>query len=164
MTRIENKVIPMNVWIDADACPKPIKEILFRAAVRTRTVITLVSNQFLNIPISPFIKKMQVPSGFDVADQKIVESMVEGDLVITADIILADLVVDKGGTALNPRGKLYTKKNMKQHLSLRHFNTELRSAGVMTGGPASLNKKDIQAFADSLDAFLARHSSMPGKI
>lgn len=147
----------MRVWIDADACPKPIKEILFRAALRTKTVIILVANQFLSIPVSPFIQKMQVPSGFDVADQKIVDSMEKGDLVITADIILADLVVDKGGTALNPRGKLYTKKNMKQHLSLRNFNTELRGAGVMTGGPAGLSKKDIQAFADSLDTFLAKN-------
>lgn len=111
----------------------------------------------MSIPVSPFIQKVQVPSGFDVADQKIVDSMEKGDLVITADIILADLVVDKDGTALNPRGKLYTKKNMKQHLSLRNFNAELRDAGVMTGGPAGLSKKDIQAFADSLDTFLAKN-------
>ncbi|HQY22337.1 MAG TPA: DUF188 domain-containing protein, partial [Gammaproteobacteria bacterium] len=98
----------MRVWVDADACPNAIKEILFRAAMRTKTVVTLVSNNFLSTPVSPFIQKMQVPMGFDVADKKIVDSLEKNDLVITADIILADLVVDKGGTALNPRGKLYT--------------------------------------------------------
>ncbi len=147
----------VRVWVDADACPNAIKEILFRAAMRTKTVVTLVSNNFLSTPVSPFIQKMQVPMGFDVADKKIVDSLEKNDLVITADIILADLVVDKGGTALNPRGKLYTPKNMKQHLSLRNFNTELRNAGVMTGGSAGLSKKEIRLFADSLDAFLAHH-------
>jgi uncharacterized protein YaiI (UPF0178 family) len=146
----------MRVWVDADACPNAIKEMLFRAALRTKTTITFVSNQFLNIPISPFVQRIQVSAGFDMADKKIIEEMEKGDLVVTADILLADLAVDKGGTALNPRGKLYTPKNMKQHLSLRNFNTELRSAGVMTGGPAGLNKKEIGAFADSLDSFLAR--------
>jgi uncharacterized protein YaiI (UPF0178 family) len=147
----------VRVWVDADACPNAIKEILFRAAVRTKIFVILVSNNFLSIPSSPFIQKMQVSAGFDMADKKIVESMDKGDLVITADIILADLVVNQGGTALNPRGKLYTPKNMKQHLSLRNFNTELRSAGVITGGSASLSKKEIRMFADCLDTFLARH-------
>lgn len=149
----------MRIWIDADACPKPIKEILFRAALRTKIVTVLVSNQFLDIPLSPFIQKLKVSSGFDVADKKIVDSMEKNDLVITADIILADLVVDKGGAALNPRGKLYTRDNIKEHLSLRNFNTDLRSAGVMTGGPAGLSKKEIQAFADSLDSYLTRFRS-----
>jgi uncharacterized protein YaiI (UPF0178 family) len=147
----------MRIWIDADACPKIVKDILFRAALRSKTEIILVSNQFLNIPTSPFIQKILVPSGFDVADKKIIDSMEKGDLVITADIILADIVVQKGGTGLNPRGQLYTSENIKQHLSLRNFHTDLRSAGVMTGGPAGLNTKDVQAFADSLDAYLTRH-------
>lgn len=153
------EVNSVRIWVDADACPNVIKEILFRAALRTKTVMTLVSNQFLNIPPTPFIKKIQVSAGFDVADNKIVELMGSGDLIITADILLADAVVNKGGTALNPRGKLYTPRNMKQHLSLRNFNTDLRNAGVMTGGPAGLSKKEIRAFADSLDSFLARYSA-----
>ena len=144
----------MRVWIDADACPKAIKEILYRAAVRTKITFTLVANQPLITPLSPFIQKIQVQAGFDMADKKILQSMESGDLVVTADILLADAVVDNKGTALDPRGKLYTTQNMKQHLSTRNFNTELRSAGVLTGGPATLNKKDIQAFANNLDKFL----------
>ncbi len=142
------------MWIDADACPKAIKEILYRAAVRTKITFTLVANQPLITPLSPFIQKIQVQAGFDMADKKILQSMESGDLVVTADILLADAVVDNKGTALDPRGKLYTTQNMKQHLSTRNFNTELRSAGVLTGGPATLNKKDIQAFANNLDKFL----------
>lgn len=145
----------MHIWVDADACPKIIKEIVFRAAIRTQTVTILVANQPLQVPMSPFIQKIQVPSGFDVADTKIVESMEIGDLVITADIPLADSVVEKGGTALNPRGELYSKRNIKQKLSLRNFHAELRSSGLMIGGPAGLGKKDIQAFANALDKFLA---------
>ena len=151
------KVIQVRIWVDADACPNAIKEILCRAAQRTKILLTFVSNNFLSTPLSPFIQKIQVPAGFDVADKKIVDSIEKGDLVITADILLADLVVDKGSTALNPRGKLYTPKNMKQHLSLRNFNTELRNAGLMTGGSAALSKKEIRLFADNLDTFLARH-------
>jgi uncharacterized protein YaiI (UPF0178 family) len=144
----------MQVWIDADACPKMIKEITYRAAVRTQITFTLVANQPLTTPLSPYIKKIQVSAGFDMADKKILECMEKGDLIVTADILLADAVVDQGGVALDPRGRLYTTHNMKQHLSTRNFNTELRSAGMITGGPATLSKKEIQVFANSLDKYL----------
>ena len=144
----------MRIWIDADACPKVIKEVLFRAANRTKTMLTLVANQPLQIPMSPFINKIQVRGGFDVADNYIVEHMQPKDLVITADIPLADAVIEKGGTALNPRGESYTKENIKQKLSLRNFNEELRSSGILSGGPSAFSKKDIQAFANYLDKFL----------
>ncbi len=144
----------MQIWIDADACPNPVKEIVFRAAIRTQITTICVSNKPLNTPLSPFIQKILVSAGFDMADKEIIQQLKKGDLVITADILLADTVVDKGGTALDPRGKLYTTKNMKQHLSSRNFNTELRNAGILTGGPASLNKKDLQAFANHLDKYL----------
>jgi len=146
----------MRVWIDADACPKWVKEILYKAAMRTQIIFTLVANRSLAIPLSPYIKKIQVPQGFDVADQKILESMASGDLVVTADILLADEVVNKGGVALDPRGKLYTTENMKQHLSTRNLNTELRNAGMLLGGPATLDKKAVQQFANNLDKYLTR--------
>lgn len=145
----------MRIWVDADACPKLIKEILFRAAIRTRTELILVSNHSLPSPPSPFIKKLQVTMGFDVADSRIVEKMESGDLVITADLPLAGAVIDKGGTALNPRGELYSRSNIKERLSIRNFNADLRSAGLITGGPSPLSKKQIQAFANWLDQFLA---------
>lgn len=145
----------MSIWVDADACPKLIKEILFRAANRTKTVIVLVSNQPLNTPTSPFIQTIRVPSGFDVADDKIVEIMKEGDLVITADIPLANAVVEKGGIALNPRGDTYNKDNIKQQLSIRNFHAGLRGAGMMSGGPAKLSTREIETFANSLDKFLS---------
>ncbi len=145
----------MRIWVDADACPKLIKEILFRAAIRTKTELILVSNQALQAPPSPFIKKMQVSLGFDVADNHIVEKMASGDLVITADLPLAGAVIDKGGTALNPRGELYSKNNIKERLSIRNFNADLRGAGLITGGPPPLNKKQIQTFANWLDQFLS---------
>lgn len=145
----------MRIWVDADACPKIIKEILYRAAIRTKTTMILVANQPLYTPISPFIQKIQVSPGFDVADNKIVEDMEPGDLVITADIPLADAVVTKEGTALDPRGTLYTKRNIKQKLSLRNFNAELRSSGAMMGGPPTLSKKETQTFANAIDKFLA---------
>jgi uncharacterized protein len=145
----------MRIWVDADACPKVIKEILFRAAVRTKTELTLVSNHPLQAPPSPYIKKMLVPAGFDMADNQIVEKMASGDLVITADIPLASAAIDKGGTALNPRGELYSEKNIKERLSIRNFNADLRGAGMITGGPPPLGKKEVQAFANWLDQFLA---------
>lgn len=145
----------MQIWIDADACPKIIKEIVYRAAIRTQTCLTLVANQHLQIPSSPFIKKIMVQAGFDVADNYIVQHMGGGDLVITADIPLADLVIDKGGTALNPRGELYSKANIKQRLAVRHLHAELRDNGLIRGGPPTLGKKDVQAFANSLDQFLS---------
>jgi uncharacterized protein YaiI (UPF0178 family) len=148
--------ITMRIWVDADACPKIIKEILFRAAKRTQTHMTLVSNHPLATPPSPFIAKLQVPSGFDVADDKIVELIQPGDLVITADIPLADAVVTKGGKALNPRGLLYTESNIKERLAIRNLSDSLRSSGTRTGGPPTLNKTDVQAFANRLDQLLAQ--------
>jgi uncharacterized protein len=141
----------MKIWVDADACPKVIKEILFRAAKRMQVMVVLVSNHPLPAPPSPFITKLQVTSGFDVADNKIVQSIEAGDLVITADIPLADAVVSKGGMALNPRGELYSEANIKQRLSIRNFSEGLRSSGVATGGPAKISKKEIQDFANALD-------------
>lgn len=145
----------MVVWIDADACPKAIKEIVYRAADRTKIITTFVANRSLTVPLSPFIKKILVGSTFDAADKKILESMEKGDLVVTADILLADAVVDLGAVALDPKGRLYTVKNMKQHLSTRNLNTELRGAGLIMGGSAGLSKKEIQQFANHLDAYLA---------
>ncbi len=146
----------MRIWVDADACPNIVKEIIFRAAKRTCIVAILVANRPLQIPPSPYIKSRIVAQGFDVADDRIIAEVEAGDLVITADIPLADAVIEKGGTALNPRGELYTYNNIKQRLAIRHIADSLRSSGVMTGGPARLAKKDIQAFANSLDQFLAR--------
>jgi uncharacterized protein YaiI (UPF0178 family) len=145
----------MNIWIDADACPKVIKEILFRAAQRTETMLILVSNHAIAVPSSPFITRIQVTSGFDVADNKIIERLQPGDLVITGDIPLADAVVSKGCIALNPRGELYTVSNIKERLSMRNFSDQLRGSGVMTGGPSTLSKKQIQDFANKLDRILA---------
>jgi uncharacterized protein len=146
----------MRVWVDADACPSIIKNILYKAANRTKTEIILVSNQALQPPSSPYIKYMQVVLGFDVADSKIVECMQAGDLVITADIPLANGVIEKGGIALNPRGDLYSKNNIKQRLSIRNFSEGLRSSGVTTGGPAKLSKREVQAFANHIDRLLGQ--------
>jgi uncharacterized protein YaiI (UPF0178 family) len=145
----------MRIWVDADACPKLIKDILFRAAIRTKTELILVANQLLQSPPSPFIKRIQVTAGFDVADNQIIQKMEKGDLIITADIPLASAAIEKGGTALNPRGELYSPKNIKERLSLRNFHADLRGAGLLTGGPAPLSKKHIQTFANWLDQFLA---------
>lgn len=145
----------MRIWVDADACPKLIKDILFRAAIRTKTVLTLVSNHALLSPSSPYIAKMQVVGGFDVADNKIVQLLEAHDLVITADIPLAAAVVEKGGVALNPRGELYSEKNIKERLSIRNFSTDLRSSGVRTGGPSTLCKREIQQFANELNKLLS---------
>lgn len=146
----------MKIWVDADACPKIIKEILFRAAIRTNTKLILVSNHALSTPKSAFISKIQVMTGFDIADNKITQNLESGDLVITADIPLADAVINKMGRALNPRGELYTKKNIKERLSIRNFSTDLRSSGVQTGGPASLSQHEIQRFANALDSILSK--------
>jgi uncharacterized protein YaiI (UPF0178 family) len=145
----------VKIWVDADACPRPIKEILFRAADRTATKMTLVANHALHTPPSPHINMVQVPGGFDVADNRIVRDMEPGDLVITADIPLAAEVINQGGHALNPRGELYTTDNIRQRLSMRDFMEELRGTGVNTGGPAALSQTDRQAFANALDRFLA---------
>ncbi len=147
----------MQIWIDADACPKAIKEVLFRAAERMQIKTTLVANHHLPTPPSKVITARQVQAGFDVADDAILVSMEPGDLVITADIPLADQVIRKGGSALNPRGTLYTSENVKDHLSRRDMMEDLRESGMMTGGPSALAKKDVQVFANALDRFLARH-------
>lgn len=146
----------MKIWVDADACPKAIKEILFRAAKRAQVQVTLVANQSLRTPSSQHIKSMQVSSGFDVADDEIVRQVAAGDLVVTADIPLAAQVVDKGAHALNPRGELYTPDNIKARLNLRDFMATLRDSGVNTGGPAPLSQSDRQAFANHLDRLLAK--------
>jgi len=146
----------MQIWVDADACPNVIKEILFRAATRAHVSLTLVANQLLRTPPSPYIKALQVPAGFDVADSKIVQQLQPGDLVITADIPLAALVIEKGGHALNPRGEFYTKENIGERLTMRNFMDDLRNTGVNTGGPALLSLTDRQAFANQLDRFLTK--------
>lgn len=146
----------MKIWVDADACPNVIKEILFRAADRTQTPLTLVANQPMRTPASKNIDSIQVPGGFDVADNEIVKRLQPDDLVITADIPLAAEVVEKGGNAINPRGERYTKENIKQRLSMRNFMDELRSSGVNTGGPPTLNQGDRQAFANQLDRLLTQ--------
>lgn len=147
----------MQIWVDADACPNVIKEILFRAAERVQAPLILVANKILQIPPSRYIRAMRVGAGFDVADNKIVREMESGDLVITADIPLAAAVIGRGGHALNPRGEYYSKENIEERLAMRNFMDELRETGVNTGGPAALSQKDRQAFANGLDRFLARH-------
>jgi len=146
----------MQIWVDADACPGVIKEIIFRAAERRQIQTTLVANQMLRTPPSRFIRVVQVASGFDVADRHIVDQVVAGDLVVTADIPLASLVIERGAHALNPRGELYTTATIRERLSMRNFMEELRSAGIETGGPASFSQSDRQAFANQLDRFLAK--------
>lgn len=148
----------MQIWVDADACPKVIKEILFRAAERRQIPLTLVANKLLHCPPSRVIRAMQVPAGFDVADNRIVELTETGDLVVTADIPLAAGVIAKGGHALNPRGELYTKDTIQERLIMRNFMENLRSSGVETGGPPALSQSDRQAFANQLDKFLVKHA------
>ena len=144
------------VWVDADACPGVIKEILFRAAERARVQVTLVANQWLRTPPSRYIRALQVQGGFDVADSEIVERVRPGDLVVTQDIPLAARVLEKGGVAVNPRGDRYTPDNMAERLSIRDFMEELRGAGVQTGGPPAFHARDRQAFANQLDRWLAQ--------
>jgi len=148
----------MKIWVDADACPVVIKDILFKAAERTGVLVTLVANQPIHIPASSHIKFLQVSSGFNVADNEIVNRLEVGDLVITGDIPLAALVVEKGGFALNPRGKMYTTENIQEQLSTRDFMDALRSSGVDTGGPSALSKKNRQSFANHLDQLLRKYS------
>jgi uncharacterized protein YaiI (UPF0178 family) len=149
----------MQIWVDADACPNVIKDILFRAAERRKIVATLVANQLIRIPPSPYIKALQVPAGFDVADNKIAELTRPGDLVITADIPLAAQVLARGGHALNPRGEFYTQDNIREYLTLRNFMNGLRTSGVDTGGPEPFAMNDRRAFANQLDRFLVRKHS-----
>ncbi len=146
----------MNIWVDADACPNAVKDMLFRAAERVRVHLILIANQPLRVPPSRYIDTIQVAPGFDVADKEIVQRLTDGDLVITADIPLAAEVIDRGGYALNPRGEFYTKGTIREYLSLRNFVTELRDGGIDTGGPAAFGPSDCQAFANQLDRFLVQ--------
>ena len=147
----------MQIWVDADACPKVIKDILFRASQRLDLPMILVANQPLSVPPNCKIRAVQVPPGFDVADNYIVQNLSAGDLVITADIPLAAEVIDEDAHALNPRGELYTKNNIRERLMMRDFMSDLRSSGVQTGGPAALSQRDRQDFGNALDKFLAKH-------
>ena len=147
---------PMQIWVDADACPAVIKDILCRAAERWKISMTLVANKLLRAPPSPYIKALQVPRGIDVADSHIVKEVAPGDLVITADIPLAADVIAKGGRALNPRGELYSPENIQERLALRNYLDELRGTGERTGGPAALDNTDRKRFADQLDRLLSK--------
>lgn len=143
------------VWVDADACPGVVRDILFRAAERTGVQVTLVANKWLRTPPSRHIRALQVQGGYDVADDAIAERAQAGDLVVTQDIPLAARVLEKGAVALNPRGERYTSENIAERLSIRNFMDELRGAGVQTGGPAAFHARDRQAFAGELDRWLA---------
>jgi len=146
----------MHIWVDADACPAVIKDILFRAAERGKIAMTLVANRYLRTPPSAYVRALQVPQGIDVADSHIVRELVAGDLVVTADIPLASDVIAKGGHALNPRGEFYTPENIQERLALRNYLDELRGTGERTGGPPALANTDRKRFADQLDRFLAK--------
>ena len=147
----------MKIWVDADACPGVIKDILFRAARRTGSTLTLVANQPLSTPPDKNITSLQVAAGFDVADNEIVKRVAVGDLVITADIPLAAEVIEKGGQALSPRGELFTPNNIRGRLNMRDFLDTMRGSGIHSGGPAPLSQQDRQAFANHLDTLLAKN-------
>lgn len=147
----------MKIWVDADACPVVIKDILFRAAKRTGVMTTLVANQPIRIPPSRNIRSLQVSAGFDVADNEIVKRIEAGDLVITADIPLAAEVIEKGAHALNPRGELYSVDNIKQRLNIRDFMDTMRASGIDTGGQATMSQSDRKSFADQLDKLLTKY-------
>jgi uncharacterized protein YaiI (UPF0178 family) len=149
------------IWVDADACPNVIKDILFRAADRARIQVILVANQAISVPGSKFIRSIQVSSGFDVADDYIVQQCEAGDLVITADIPLAAEIVEKDCLALNPRGEMYTTENVRQRLNIRDFMDTMRGSGMVTGGPPPLSQQERQEFANQLDRFLAGIRSQP---
>lgn len=146
----------MPIWVDADACPVAVRDILFRAAQRWQVTTTFVANQTIRVPPSPYLKTRQVPQGFDVADDEIVAQLSSGDLVITQDIPLAAEAIEKGADVFNPRGVAFTRENIRQRLAMRNLMEELRSAGQMTGGPASFSQADRKAFADQLDRWLQR--------
>ena len=148
----------MKIWVDADACPVVIKEILFKAAERTEVELTLVANQRINVPRSRFIRAIQVASGFDVADDEIVRRTEPGDLVITGAIPLAAEDIEKGGHAQSPRGELFTTENIKARLNIRDFLDTMRGSGIDTGGPPALSQADRKSFADHLDRILAKHT------
>ena len=147
----------MQIWVDADACPGPIRDILYRAAERLQIQVALVANQPLSTPPSRLIRQIQVSSGYDVADDEIVRRVAAGDLVVTADIPLAAEVIARGAHALSPRGDLYSTENIRERLNLRDFMAELRSSGIDTGGPRAFSARDRQIFANQLDRFLAVH-------
>lgn len=151
----------MKIWVDADACPAVIKEILFRAAERTQVLVTFVANQNIHTPPSRYIQSMRVRSGFDVADNEILKRLEPNDLVVTGDIPLAAEVIKAGGHALNPRGELYTVENIRARLNMRDFMESLRSSGIQTGGPQPLGPKERLAFASQLDMLLQRRASHP---
>lgn len=151
----------MHIWVDADACPAVIRDMLFRAALRTRTPLTLVANQLMRTPPSEFIRAVQVPGGFDEADHHIAAQVVEGDLVITADIPLAAEVVEKGAQALSPRGEPFDRNNIRELLDLRNFMETLRGSGVQTGGPAAFSQADSHSFARQLDRMLVAVARKP---
>jgi uncharacterized protein YaiI (UPF0178 family) len=151
----------MNIWVDADACPAVVKDILYRAAERARVPLTLVANKPLRTPPSPFIRTLQVPRGFDVADNEIARRVEPGDLVVTADIPLAAQVIERGGHALDPRGELFSPETIRERLTMRDFMDELRASGVQTGGPPPLAHGDRQRFANQLDRLLARAGREP---
>lgn len=153
----------MQVLVDADACPVVVKEILYRAAQRVQVNVTLVANQFLRTPPSRFIKAVQVPSGFDVADDRIVELAQDGDLVITADIPLAASALGKGAHVLDPRGVWFSRENIQERLTMRDVMDQLRASGIETGGPAPYSSQDGKTFAGQLDRFLARHAPPPSQ-
>lgn len=147
----------MHIWVDADACPNVIKEVLFKAAMRREIKVTLVANIPLSVPPSPLFDTITVSAGFDEADKEIARLVSPGDLVITADIPLADAIVSKGATGLNPRGELYTEENVKGLLRMRNLMEELRSGGMVSGGPSPIGPKDKQEFTNQLDRFLTRN-------
>lgn len=151
----------MAIWVDADACPRVVRDILFRAAERSETMVTLVANQAITIPRSRFVRMLQVSSGFDVADNEIVRRVEKNDLVITADIPLAAEVIDKHGQALSPRGEVFSPDNIRERLNMRDFLDTMRGSGLASGGPPPLSATDRQAFANALDSYLARQRSAP---
>jgi uncharacterized protein YaiI (UPF0178 family) len=151
----------MKIWVDADACPGPVKETLFRAAQRTGVRVTLVANQPLRVPAGPNVDLLQVPAGFDVADNEIVKRAQPGDLVITADIPLAAEVLEKGAEAINPRGEVYSPDTIRAKLGMRDFMETLRASGIQSGGPKAMGQRERQAFANALDRWLARRD-VPG--
>jgi uncharacterized protein YaiI (UPF0178 family) len=153
----------MNIWVDADACPNVIKDILFRAAEREQVETTLVANQWIRTPASKFIRSIQVPGGFDVADDEIVRRVQAGDLVVTQDIPLAALAIEKGAMALHPRGEMFTRDTIAARLSMRNFMEELRGAGVDTGGPAAMHPRDRHNYPNEHDSGLARRRPRPGQ-
>ena len=151
----------MRIWVDGDACPVVIKELLFRAAVRVKVLVTVVANEKLRVPVSEFIQTLVVESGMNVADKRIVELVEAGDLVVTADVPLAAHVVQKGGIAINPRGEIYTAENIGERITMRNLMDELRGNDLVTGGPAPFGTKDKQAFANQLDRLLAKRRVGP---